>query len=282
MKTITRIALAGLLSMGTTLAWGQSLCSGGGPESGTGLGAAPTAAGGKQRLQMLMPTGAVANGGFENNAGVGTNLFFDWSVLDQVGGSGSWCVQTGTDSPINSATVPAPPEGSFTAMSDQTGPGSHVLFQEIDIPANADVLSFQLYIQNSASDFIIPDPNTLAYDGDPNQQFRADLLDPAADVFTVDAGVLASIYQTQPGDPLVSGYSEITFDISAFAGQTVLLRFAEVDNQSNFRVGVDNVQILRQPIGSGGPRNVPTLSTWALLLMTLGLMMVAGGRLRRG
>ena len=71
----------------------------------------------------------------------------------------------------------------------------------------------------------------------------------------VGAGVLLNIYQTQVGDPSVSGYTTITADLSAFAGQTVRLRITEVDNSGNFSFGVDGVSV-----SSGGAAAIPTLS----------------------
>ena len=54
------------------------------------------------------------------------------------------------------------------------------------------------------------------------------------------------MYQTRPGDPLISGYNTITRDISALlgsqVGQTLRLRFAETDNVFTFQMGVDDVR----------------------------------------
>jgi hypothetical protein len=41
----------------------------------------------------------------------------------------------------------------------------------------------------------------------------------------------------------------MTFDLSVFAGQTIRLRFAEVDNQLFFQASVDDVRIGRVPVG---------------------------------
>ena len=91
---------------------------------------------------------------------------------------------------------------------------------------------FDLFLKNQAS--VYYSPSTLDYSlfgKTPNQQFRADIMSTTADLQSVSDGVLANIYQTQPDDPAVSGYNTVTFDLGAFAGQTVRLRFAEVDNQ---------------------------------------------------
>ena len=54
-------------------------------------------------------------------------------------------------------------------------------------------------------------------------------------------------YRTQPGDPLVSGYNTITVDLTSLlqanVGETLRLRFAEVDNLLFLNVGLDQVDI---------------------------------------
>ena len=184
------------------------------------------------------------NGGFEDNP-----PFTAWTVVDQAGGSGSWFVQSGTTSPsgclagCNPVPVPAPSEGAQAAMSAQDGPGSHLLYQDFVVPnASVVLLNFDLYLLNRAATegwVTIP---TLDYAGASNQQVRVDIMDPLAPVDDVGAGVLLNVYQTNPGDPLDSAvYIPISVDISAFAGQSVRLRFAEVDNLLWLNAGVDNV-----------------------------------------
>jgi glucose/arabinose dehydrogenase len=187
----------------------------------------------------------IANGGFE--AGLTS-----WTKSDQLGSEGTFFSQSGTSSPVNGNPVPAPPEGTEAAMTDAQGPGSHVLYQDFAATAGGAALSFALFIGNSASleggfagfatpaslDFSTP---TL------NQQARVDILKNTADPFSVAAAdVLATLYQTKAGDPLVSGYNTVTTDITALlaahVGETLRLRFAETDNVSTFQLGVDNVR----------------------------------------
>jgi hypothetical protein len=106
-----------------------------------------------------------------------------------------------------------------------------------------------------------------------NQQARVDVMTTSADPFSLD--ILQNLYQTAPGDPLVSGYTSFLFDISplllAHPGETLRLRFAEVDNVFFFNLGVDAVSI--------DVTQVPEPSLWMLLgvpLTGLGLR-----RLRR-
>ncbi|GAF73398.1 unnamed protein product, partial [marine sediment metagenome] len=187
------------------------------------------------------------NDGFEAGV-VNQNVIPCWTVADQEGGAGSWCNQTGTTPPQGPCagsltSVAAPPEGLQAAMTNQSGPGSHVLYRCGVLRSQR--ISFELYINNEANVFF--NPSSLDYGVFPNQQFRADLVTAAgmaADPFTVaTADILLSLYQTRPGDPPVSGYTTVTADASAYVRQDVCLRFAEVENQFFFHAGVDDVSI---------------------------------------
>ena len=188
---------------------------------------------------------AISNGSFETG-------FSGWSLADQVGSAGGFQIQSGTSSPVLGDTVPAPTAGSNAAMSDADAPGSHVLYQDFVATADAVRLNFDLYIGNRGPEFVtLP---TLSFDGNVapfNQQVRVDLVSVAADPFSVAAGdVLQNLYQSQPGDPLESGYTTVSVDVSAvmatYAGQTVRLRFAEVDSLP-LQMGIDNVNIAAVP-----------------------------------
>jgi hypothetical protein len=191
----------------------------------------------------------ILNGGFE--AGLA-----NWTVINQLGSEGAFFVQTGSLSPLNGDAVPAPPGGGFAAMTDAFGPGSHVLYQDFVVGASGATLSFDLFIGNRATEFATPNPLTVGLDFSTpalNQQARVDILKASADPFSVAASdVLLSLYQTNPGDALVSGYTSFSFDLSAlFAanlGQTLRLRFAETDNVLQFQLGVDNVSLESTPV----------------------------------
>lgn len=178
----------------------------------------------------------VVNGGFENGSLAG------WTVVDA--GSGSWFVYSGTFSPFSGSPIAAPPEGTFAATSDQGGPGSHVLYQDVALEAGfSHVLSFDLYYNNQNGVFAT-DPDFLDYAVIPNQQYRVDVLRAGAEPYSlVPSDILGTVFQTQEGDPPVLAPTRITFDLSAFAGTTVRLRFAEVDNLFYFQASVDNVAI---------------------------------------
>ena len=179
----------------------------------------------------------VPNGGFE------TGDFSRWKQANQSGGSGRWFVYSGTTSPLSLSTIAAPPQGNFAATTDQDSPGSHVLYRNIKLAAGQKhVLSFFLYYDNLAGAFFAR--NTLDYTVEPNQQYRVDLLRPQANPFTVNSDkVLRTLFRTKPGDPNTRGPRLRTYNISQYAGRTVRLRFAEVDNQGNFLASVDRVRV---------------------------------------
>jgi hypothetical protein len=83
-----------------------------------------------------------------------------------------------------------------------------------------------------------------------------------------------NVYQTQPGNPLVSGWVTITMDLTSLlaaqAGQTLRLRFAEADNVNFLLVGVDNVSL-----------TVPEPTTCWVAVGGLGFIGVAALRKRR-
>jgi len=212
----------------------------------------------KQRSHQSKPVPARAkglgvellqNGSFEQNGGLGSNQFTGWTVvnlLDPAGspGSGDWFVQTGGNSPQNSFPVDPPTLGNSAAMTDQSGPGGHALYQDLTIPPGTTTASLNcdVFINNQATGFFVL-PN-LDFSASPNQHARVDIMDPAAPVDDVGAGVLQNIFVNSPTDPTFQPYTTLSADLSAFAGQTVRLRFAEVDNQSFFNMGVDNCSLM--------------------------------------
>lgn len=229
-------------------------------------GALACALGAPARAQQL-----ISNGGFESGLA-------SWTVLNQVGSGGTFTAQSGTTTPINGFTVPAPPEGTQAALTDADSGGSHVLYQDFVVPTGigGGSVGFSLFVNNGDTTFRTPATLDWATPT-PNQQARVDLLTATSDPFSVAAGdVLLSLYRTNAGDPLVSGYTSFSANITplllANQGQTLRLRFAEVDNASFFNLGVDRVFV---------QATVPEPSSVALLMAGGGLLGLARSRRRR-
>ena len=210
-------------------------------------------------------TPLILNGGFESG-------FASWFRVDQLGSDGTFVLQTGTLSPVNGDTVPAPPGGINAAMTDAAGPGSHALYQDFVVPAEGAVLTFSIFIGNRADRFVTPatlDFSTPAL----NQQARVDILRGGSNPFSVaPADIVMNLYQTQVGNTLVSGYNNFTFDLtslfSANVGQTLRLRFAETDNLAPFQFGVDNVSLETTSVVPE-PHIIPLLGTGLLALLAI-------------
>lgn len=232
----------------------------------------------KNRLRVLQNgpviplTDQIVNGGFE------TGDFTGWTTVDPCtqGNPGTWSVYTGTTSPISGSPIPAPPEKTHAAISDQSGPGTHILYQDVMLQPNTRyTLSFQIYYVNQAGAFTVP--NSLDCNaGTPNQQYRVDLINPNAAVDSVSAAdVLQNVYQTNVGDPASLNPTQVNVSINSAsvpANGIVRLRFAEVDNQNFFQAGVDNVQLNQTTVGTGALTKVvsrPTAAAGDLLTYTL-------------
>jgi hypothetical protein len=198
---------------------------------------------------MAMPlsaagaTNLIQNGSFESNGGPGSNSLPGWKIVDEAGGDGTWVAQTGAIGPVTSTCGPdavsPPPDGSFAAMTRMAAPGSHVLYQDVAIPAGATpVLSFQFYIRSPGRYWT---PDSLSHDTDPNQQFRVDIIDPSSNEFTLN--VLQNVLTIGKGNEYEFRYETQTATLAGFGGRTIRIRFAEVDNQRCFYAGIDNVRL---------------------------------------
>ncbi|MGH7245036.1 MAG: hypothetical protein ACREJD_16595 [Phycisphaerales bacterium] len=210
--------------------------------------------------QALAAQDLITNGGFETG-------FSGWTRINQLGSGGTFASQSGTSSPVNGFVVPGPHQGAFAAMTDAAEPGSHALYQDVVIPASVPqaTLRFSLFVNNHAGAFSTP--NSLDWATPTlNQQARVDIVSASADAFSTAAlDVFQNVFQTTIGSQLVTGYNEFSIDVTALlaghAGETLRLRFAEVDNVNFFNFGVDAVSL----------EVVPAPSALGLLGVCLGI-----------
>jgi hypothetical protein len=206
---------------------------------------------------LLAPSGAVAvtvvNGDFESGSLSG------WHVHEL--GIGDWFAYKGTDAPIGhqrgADPVQSPPQGTYAAIADQADPDTLILYQDIALePGSAYRLSLLAYY-DSYKPIAIPTPDTLSVEdadlgGQPNQQYRIDLIKPEAPIASLDpADILRTIFRTEVGDPLRMSPTRLTADLRPFAGQTVRLRIANAVHEEVFNAGVDAVSLSRFDAGPG-------------------------------
>jgi D-alanyl-D-alanine carboxypeptidase len=187
----------------------------------------------------------------------------NWQAVG--GGSGRWFVYSNGHKPPDPAQsdphvpfdVPDPPQGRFAAVTDMNGPGTCILYRDLRLEGR---FSLQLTVFYTG-DGPLSSPATLAYDAaEANQQFRIDLVRPSAPIDSVaKSDVLVNVFHTSPDDPARRQPTEVSLDVSAWAGQTVRLRLAGADNQGPLRVGVDNVRLRR--IGGGADDRVELPAT---------------------
>jgi hypothetical protein len=210
-------------------------------------------------------TPLILNGGFESG-------FTSWVRANQLGSEGTFSLQSGTVSPVNGNTVPSPPGSLNAAMTDSFGPEVTCFIRiSLCLPR----VRFSVSVCSSATvRTALPHLATLDFSTPTlNQQARVDILRAGTDPFTAAAtDILLNLYRTQVGDPLVSGYNTLNFDLtslfSANVGQTLRLRFAETDNLSAFQFGVDNVQ-LETATTAPEPQSILLLGTGVLALLAI-------------
>ena len=162
---------------------------------------------------------AIVNGGFE------TGDFTGWVTEDS--GYGRFVIDEGTLDPPG-PDGPLPPfAGSYNAVSQQTGPGKHILYQEVTVPAGvaAATLKWADRIRNHASVFV-----------EGEQEFRVEIQ-------SQDGESLEVAFATKPGDELLGGWVERTYDLSSFVGQTIRIAFIEQETISYLNVHLDAVSV---------------------------------------
>lgn len=160
----------------------------------------------------------IQNGGFESGT------FTNWSQKNT--GAGAFVVDDGTYEPPG-PDMPNPPyAGSYCAISEQSGGGTNVLYQDITLPTN--VTSAILYwtdrIRNYATQFTS------------NQYFHVEIRD-------TNNTLLQTAFSTKPGDPLLNDWTNRMFDLASYAGRSVRIAFVERDSLYYFNVYLDNISV---------------------------------------
>jgi D-alanyl-D-alanine carboxypeptidase len=187
----------------------------------------------------------------------------NWQAVG--GGSGRWFVYSNGHKPPDPAQsdpnasfdVPDPPQGRFAAVTDMNGPGTRILYRDLRLKGRF-TLQLTVFYTGTGP---FSSPASLAYDTpEANQQFRIDLVRPSAPIDSVaKSDVLVNVFHTSPVDPARRPPTEVSTDVSAWAGQTVRLRLATTDNQGPLRIGVDNIRFQR--IGRDAEDRVERLAT---------------------
>jgi hypothetical protein len=177
--------------------------------------------------------------------------FGGWRTV--AAGSGAWHVYRDgatppdpTDSDPNFPfAVPDPPEGRFAAVTDMSAAGRRILYRDLDLSGPQRLRLTVFYDNHAVGEFSTP--RTLEFEGrGPNQQFRIDVMDPSAPIDAMSGrAVLATVFRTACGDPARIAPTTKTFDLSRWAGRTIRLRFAQVDNRGPLRAGIDDVRLER-------------------------------------
>ncbi|HEX3601183.1 MAG TPA: proprotein convertase P-domain-containing protein, partial [Lacipirellulaceae bacterium] len=163
-------------------------------------------------------TNLIANGGFE------TGDFGGWTLENS--GSGTFVVNNGSVFPTSGDGASVPFDGAFSALTDQSGPGTHSIYQDVAVPVGSHLtLNWVDRIHNLAGSFIPP-----------LQQYRVEFRD-------AGNNVIATPFSTQLGDLSVQDWTPRSVDLSAYAGQTIRIAFVEEDNFGYFNLGLDDVAI---------------------------------------
>lgn len=204
----------------------------------------------------------ITNGNFE------TGTFAPWTTADAAGGSGAWFIDVpGTTTPFSGqTTIGSAANGSFYAVTDQGGPGTHVLLQTFVVPVGVTslTLSFDMFVNDYDAGPII-NPAGLTHTAGPNQHGRVDILTAGAGAFsTAVADVVSNHYLgVDPGvDP--HAFTSYTINLTGLAAGTYQLRFGEVDNQLFLNMGVDNVSIQAESVPEPGSLAIVTFGVMGL------------------
>src|SRR5262249_25721744 len=151
----------------------------------------------------------------------------------------------------------APPQGNFAAVSDEKNPATTILYQDVALePYYSQQLTMTFYYRSLAP-IKVPDPDTLSVtdlpepvepDEPQQQQVRVDVMKPTAAIDSVNpSDILATLFANRTGDPQTMAPTQLSANLTPFAGQTVRLRIANAVHDFIFNAGVDAVSITSTP-----------------------------------
>ncbi len=188
----------------------------------------------------------ISNGDFENGLD-------EWQVIVQEGSNGTdfFLATAGNLTPLSEhPTANNPLGGNHYVVTDQYGPGAIALIQPVNIPPGITsvTLSFQMFVNDQSGMGPLVHPAGLNFNAEPNQHARVDILNEGANAFSTDNAVLQNLYLGIDGEQTPYDYTNYLFDITdiVMVPGTYNLRFAEVDNQLWFNLGIDNVSMIAQ------------------------------------
>lgn len=193
---------------------------------------------------FMLPSGAsaatVVNGDFE------TGNLTGWQQYNSTP-EGEWFVYSAAEAGGFFA-----PTGNFAAVDEENDPDTAILYQDVALePFSTHQLSMTIAYESQAP-IIVPPSGTLAVSpgpGNQNQQLRVDVMKPTAPIESISpSDILATLFANKTGDTEKLNPTQLTADLSAFAGQTVRIRIANAVGDSYFNTMVDNVAIASAPI----------------------------------
>lgn len=197
-------------------------------------------------LVLALPANAgaatVVNGNFE------TGNLGGWQVFNSTN-AGNWFVFNAEEAAAEE--VQPPIAGTFSAYTVEGFPDTAILYQDVALePLFSHQLSMTVGYMSEAPIVVA---NTLLVDPEfppsyPNQQMRVDVMKPTAPIESTNASdILATLFANKTGDSQFMPPTQLSANLSAYAGQTVRIRVATAAGNSEFNTVLDDVSMASTP-----------------------------------